>query len=266
MATWHYLENQFLTVTTGRRGLADAIYKDHQQKLTLAAATAPALAPLLVAMNTAAGPWAEKYGAWKNAKAGYRGASQALLNLLEVLRVKPVGGGRSRIEEWDSKIRAHWSPGDPIYDGLLPRGREAFTTGALDAIVDEVARLAERLEEQAGELEEAAAAATGEAATLLTEQANDLTALQAKVATFAGQLNTARNTQTQKEGLVDQLSQQLEPARVTLCTALYRNAGSLIALFAPNQNEVAGFYDLALIMSPPAGEDDEEPGGNPPVG
>jgi hypothetical protein len=277
MAIWHFLENQFQTVTTGRRGLADGIYKDHVQKLTQAAAGNAALNALLAVINTAGAPWADKYGKWKNARAAYRGATQALVNLLDVLKLKPVGGGRSKIDDWDSKIRNHWSPGDPIYDELLPLGREPFTAGTREAIIDEVERLADRLEARAGALLEAAGAPPPPAdAALLTEQAGDVQAVQAKVAAFAALLVAARNTQTQKEGLVDQLSLQLEPARKALCTALYKNLGALMALFAENPGEAAAFYDLTLIMSPPAGADEDEPGagessassesGNPPVG
>ncbi len=201
----------------------------------------------------------EKYNRWKNVRTEYRGATQALQNLLEVLQVKPVGGGRSRIEEWDSKIRAHWSPGDPIYAGLLPLGREPFTSSTRAALPNEVEGLAVRLGQQSEALLTAAGEATGAAPALLTEQGQDLAALRVKVAAFSAALTEARYQQKRKEGQVDQLSRQLEPARVRLCEALYKNMASLIALLMPNQREVAAFYDLALIMAPPAGDDEEEP-------
>jgi len=266
--TWHYLENQFLSVTKKRRGLADAIYKDHLAKLTGKLPGNAALAPLLAVVNAAGGPWSAKYGEWKNARAEYRGATQGVENLLDVLRKKPVGGGRSKIEEWDSKIRAHWSPGDPIYATLLPQGREPFTTGTRDGMLDEVGLLAGRIQPQADQLTAAitAALAAGADATLLTEQRDALVALKPSVVAFSAQVNAARSLQTQKEGFVDEFSEQLEPLRVGLCVALYRNVGSLMAMLAPHQTAVAGYFDLQLIMAPPAGDDEDEPGGNPPAG
>lgn len=263
--TWHYLENQFLSVTKKRRGLADAIYKDHLAKLTGKLPGNAALAPLLAGITAAGAPWSVKYGEWKNARAEYRGTTQAVENLLAILQRKPVGGGRSKIEEWDSKIRAYWSPGDPIYETLLPQGRESFTTGARDQMLDEVGLLAGRIQVQADALAAAAAAASGAEAALLTEQGDALLALKPSVVAFSAQVNAARSVQTQKEGFVDEFSEQLEPLRVDLCVALYRNVGSLMAMLAPHQAEVAGYFDLQLIMAPPAGDDEDEPG-NPPTG
>ena len=75
----------------------------------------------------------------------------------------------------------------------------------------------------------------------------------------------ARNGQTQKEGLVDQLAGQLEPLRLALCAALYKNLASLMVLFAANPPEVAAFFDLTLIMAPPGGGEEEPPPPPPPL-
>jgi len=262
---WHYLENQFLNVTRERRGLLDELSKDHTQKLTQAAQGNPtAMGPLLVVINAAATPWAAKYKAWKDAKAEYRSRTQQMDNLLAVLRVRPVGGDRSLAEDWDSRIRAYWSPGHPIYDGLLPQGREPLTTGTRDEIISEVERLGGRLATRGSQLLQQAPGDPNEAR--LTAQGEALTALGSEVTAFHVQLSGARNTQTQKEGLVDQLSEQLEPLRVAVCVAMFKNLGSLMALFAANPGEVSAFYDLDKIISPPAPDEEEEPEPEPPAG
>jgi len=266
---WHYLENQFDSVTRTRRKLLHQIYLDHLQKLTAGTVGNSNLSSLIAVLNAAGTPWAQRYAAWKNARAAYRGATQTMTNLLDVLRVKPVGGGRSRVEEWDSKIRTYWSPGDPIYDELLPLGREPLTTGEIDTILDEVGRLAERVGTRAQALLDLAGSGTPtpEEAAVLTEQGNHLQTLHTRVLAFSGQLTQARNGQTQKEGAVDQLSGQLKPLRAALCTALYQNLGSLMTLYAANPPEVAAFYDLTLIMAPPEEEEDEdEEEEEPPAG
>ncbi len=100
-----------------------------------------------------------------------------------------------------------------------------------------------------------------------TEQGEALTGLATKVNAFHGGLSTARNTQTQKEGLVGQLSEQLEPLRVAVCVAMYKFLNSLMALIAANPGEVSAFYDLSKIMSPPEEEEEEpEPAPEPPSG
>ena len=62
------------------------------------------------------------------------------------------GAARSKIDEWDSKLKAHWSQGEAAYITLLPQGREPFTSGGRDNIVAEVGSFAERLGNATGPL------------------------------------------------------------------------------------------------------------------
>jgi len=256
--TWHYLENQFEVVTRERRGLAEQIRKNHRAKIVQAVESDPWFAELVTALDAAGGPWAAKYAKWMNARAAHRGATQALENLFAELTVKPVGGDRSKLEGWEAKVRAHWSPGHPHYDGLWPQRRGAFTTGSIDARIGEVRRLGGRLARKSTELAEAAQqpGAPAEGQAELQEQSAALAALAPRVEAFAGRMEEARAQQTRAGGLVTQLGAQLEPLRVALCVALYANLGGLMRKFAGEQTQVAGFFEVSLITRRRKADDD----------
>ncbi len=258
---WHYLENQFDNATKKNRRLMHDILTDHHAKLTGAAVANAGLGPLVTALQPAYEGWQTKYGGWKNARAAYRSATQAVDLLFEQLQVEPTGGGRSKLDAWESQIAAHWGGNDPVYDFLFPQGRAPFREGTTDEILGEVQRLGQRLEVKRVEVADVldGGGLTGEALTAAQEQLAMLEVLAPRVTAFYTQVSTARTVQTQKEGLVDQLSGQVEPARVAAAVALYRNLGSLMALFATNPAEVEGFFDLTLIIEPADDGDEEEP-------
>ncbi len=252
MATeiWHYLENQFETVTEGSRGRMNAILADTHAKLTKGAADNPALVPVLAVLTPAKAAWDTAYGEWKESRAGWRSATQAQANLLATLRVEPAPGERSKIDRWESKAGAEWPRSHPVYAYLFPRGREPFTKGTLESIQDEVKRLGDRMAGQAGDAN----------AGLSPEQVALLTALAGEVTAFHGQLDAARDTQQEIEGLVDRLATRCEQQRVKTATALYQTLAKLMDLFAEPEarGEITSFFDLSLIMAPPASKEEEE--------
>ncbi len=260
---WHYLDNQFLNATFENRKRMHAICTDAVAKMTAAAAANPGVfAPLLVNILAPATAFSTAYLQWKDARAGYRSATQGLDNLFATLLVAPGAGLRSELDKWESKVRSFWSPGHQSYDLLFPSGREPFNSGAREERIAAVAGLGTRATPLSVTLAaQAAAPGTPPAlATELTEQSDAMDDLGTKVSAFHALLTAARTTQTQKEGAVDQLANQLEPLRETVGVALYRNVGLLMAHFAENPSEVAGYYDLELLMySTPEDEDEELP-------
>lgn len=257
--TWHYLENQFDSVTKGNRKLMHAILKDHYGKLSSEAATNPAVQPLLDDLQPVYADWGQKYGDWKSAQTTYGAATVAFQNQLEALQQMPPGDGRSRIDEWASKIASYWTPGSQHYSFLLPRGREPFTTGSRDEIVEEVQRFAARLGVKETELTQLVGQPgnTPEQTADYTEQAAAMSALEAKVNAFYAKLNGARTAQTEKGSQVEQLSGQVRNARVATAEALYRNLAGLMRIFykADDRPRVTEFFDLGMIMNPPAPSD-----------
>lgn len=257
--TWHYLENQFDSVTKGNRKLINAILKDHQGKLKGAAASEPKFQPLLDNLQPVYADWIKKYGEWKQAQAAYGAATVAFENQLEALQQMPPGDGRSKIDEWASKIASYWPASSPHYSFLLPRGREPFTTGTREEIVDEVQRFAGRLAVKQAELTQLGGQAdiTPDQRAEYIEQAAALGALEGKANAFYALLNGARTTQTEKGSAVEQLSGQVRGARLAAAEALYRNLAGLMGIFyrAEERVQVTEFFDTALIMNPPAPSD-----------
>jgi hypothetical protein len=203
--------------------------------------------------------WEKAYGDWKNAQAGYRSASQVVQNLFDTLQLKPVGGGRSLLDDWESKVSSYWATDSAIYSYLFPRGRESLNSGTIEEVVNEVARLVTRLEKTQTDLNTLAAAPGNTPAQTAdyTEQAAAMLRLKEKVAAFSLQLGQARTAQTGQEGALDQLSPQVEAARVEVVDALYKNLADLMSLFylAKDRLRVEGFFDLTLIMNPPVADD-----------
>ncbi len=253
--TWHYLENQFETVTSGSRSRMNAILADSHAKLTLGAAENAALAPVLAGLTAAKAGWDAAYGDWKGARASWRAATQTQVNLLAALRVAPAPGERSKIDRWESKVGGEWARSHPVYAYLFPRGREPFTSGTLEDILDELELLGQRLASKAAE---AAAGLSAEQQTLLTTLAGEVTA-------FHGLLGGARDAQQQVEGLVTRTADLCEQQRGSAATALYRVLAKLMDIFAEpaSRGQVTGFFDLTLIMTPPSPDEEEEVGATP---
>jgi hypothetical protein len=246
--TWHYLENQFETVTDGSRQRMNSLLADTHAKLTKGAADHAALVPVLAVLTPAKTDWDAAFGAWKDARAQWRSASQGQQNLLAALQEEPAPGERSKIDRWESKVGSEWAKSHPIYAYLFPLGRSPFTEGTLENILGEVKRLGERL----------AAKAADAGAGLTAEQTALLTALATEVTAFYTQLSATRDTQQQIEGVVARTADLCEQQRVKTATALYRVLAKLMDIYAePEQRgQVKAYFDLTLIMTPPDQPDD----------
>lgn len=261
---WHYLENQFDAVTTQSRKRMHAIQKNHRARRDAQLAENPQLAPLVAAMEPAALAWETAYGAWRQARAVYRGASKAVENLFTQLQISPGAGGRSRIDEWESKVAGEWPKEHPVFRSLFPRGRAPFTEGGREAVIGELQMLGTRLGEKAGDFADfaAAPATPPEAAAEALAQSGLLANLKVKVESFHAQCAAARVEQLKAHGLVAGRSLEVEPARVALADALYHCLGLLMGIFyrKADRLRIASFFDLKLVMERNSvAEEDEEP-------
>ncbi len=244
--TWHYLENQFDSVTRRARKRMDSILADTHPKLAQGANLNPALEPALAVLTPAKTAWDAAYGQWLDKQAGYRSATQATENLISSLQRAPAPGERSKLDRWESKVAGEWARSHPVYQFLFPRGREPFTSGTREQILDEVERLGGRFTQKAGDL-------AGEAAALLTGLGGEVTA-------FHSELQAARDAQQTTEGEVDQFAALADQRRVEAATALYRVLAKLMDIFAEpaERDQVTGFFDLTLIMTPPRPDEGDE--------
>ncbi len=254
METWHYLENQFDTVTRNSRKRMNSIAADTGAKLNTGAQNVPAIAPIRDAFTSAKTTWDATYQAWANAKATYRSATAALDILFASLRETPSHGERSKVDRWESRVAAEWAKSHPVYIQLFPLGREPLTTGSREQIIGAVQQLGTRLQAKSTD------------ATLSVEQQTLLTSLATEVADFHGQLESARNRQQEMEGLVDTTAATCESQRLEMATILYATLAQLMALYPrPEERmQVVGYFDLTLIMAPPQADNDEpEPAPEP---
>lgn len=227
--TWHYLENQFESVTRTSRKLMDTILTDSHAKFHAGASSHASVNAGYVLLNTAKLNWDTAYSAWHELRAAWRSSTQALLNLLSALQTSPGGGQRSKIDKWESKVASFWGDEHEVYAYLFPLGREPFSSGSREEIINAVEGLGTRLATKANELATAAGdpELPPETAAEYAEQAGALTALSAEVLAFHGLLEAARLLQTQKEGLLASQAtlceQRRKAAAVARFTARWRS-------------------------------------------
>jgi hypothetical protein len=274
--TWHYLENQFDNATVDSRKRMNILVADFKAKIGARAGEHATFASINTEFATHATAWTTAYNGWRNKLAQYRGATQTLENLLEVLALSGAGGTRSKIDEWDSRLQAHWGAHDPVYVTLLPQGRAPFTTGGRDARIAEVGALATRLGEQAPIQNTVVTALQVQMDAITSgggtppqelvdafEDAQDrlatLQSLQTKVAAFSTSLQNARNAQQGVEGQVDAAATAVEARRLTLAQELYGHLGTLMKHFRTTATAAGDFFDLDTLMESGSDEEPEPP-------
>lgn len=259
---WHMRENQFDSVTRYRRKRMNSILTDSWAKISNGALAEAGIVPIKAELLLPKTNWDAAYAGWKGARAAWHGRTKAVDNLFEALQVSPGAGGRSKVAKWRSRVGNFWGDEHEIPSTLFPRGNEAFTDGGRDEIITEIKGLGDRLHTVSLELTEAAAVPglPAEEAEELTEQAEAMEALSVEVLAFHTQIKAARDRQTEKEGLVDQAAALCEQRRKESAKALLLATYMLGAHLLKQDRlaELDGFFDLTLIISPPAGEEDEE--------
>lgn len=244
--TWKYVVNQFDAATADSRVAMNKIAQDHDPKLK-AASLEPGADPRLAQLHTDyqvdLGQWDTAYALWRNTKDGYGGGTNAFEGLLRALAVKASAEETSKVENWDSRIRAEVPHGGTIYTALMPQGRAPFSAGSREEILDAVKGLGTRLSAQT------------------TKPA--LVALGVEVTGFYNQLKAARDAQQGMEGGTDMTADQIEVERAAMATALYGNLGMLMHIYRATPRRVAAFFDLDTLRQPSSAETTPPTGGGP---
>lgn len=228
--TWHYLSNQFEQATRTSFKRCNILNNDHLSKLTSEGAD-PTIADLVTRTTPLSTAYSSAYSVWISASATYKGHTQLVDGLLSQL-------SSTKIKQWDIQIQGQHLEGTPEYTMILPDRRQPFQQGTKDDRLSEVEALATRL------LDYPALAAT-----------------QTDVDAFATLLRTARDNQQQREQLAAMASDQLEVARLALCTIMYGNLGVLMDKYRATPNMVENFWQLDLIRrtGQGSGNDDDLP-------
>ena len=122
------------------------------------------------------------------------------------------------------------------YITLLPNGRKPFQSGGRDARILEVKALSKRLADFPA-----------------------LAAVKTDVDAFAVQMDAIRDTQQQKEGLVEKATDALEQQRKAMTAMMYGNLGRLMDKFMDDPLVIDRFFELQLIRETGSEEEEVEP-------
>ena len=194
MADWHFLENQFLNVTTGNRKRMNIMTHDHKSRLA-AQSTDVDIADLLTRYIPVHDDFVNAYGGWNLARANHISKTSVVTKMRNDL-------SGTLIRQWDSAIIGQHDIVTEEYKALMPNRREPFQTGGIDERISAVKVLRDQLVNYP-----------------------TLAALQTTVADFYGTFNGAREQQQEKEQLVADASTTAETGRIAVGTLMYGNLG-----------------------------------------
>ena len=215
---WIYLQNPFLTATNENYVRARAISIFHDTALQANMAGSAVLQDLYVnRYHPVHLAFMAAYEGWQQQGNIRQGKTLSLTQQLALL-------SGNRINSWDNAIQAVYDKSTPEYKALLPDHRYPFQAGAQEDRVSAVHTLAATL----GNYPSLAAVAT-------------------QVSTFAAGLDTAFADQKTHKSQTTTASDNVEAARIAMCTAQYHNLGALIQLFSNNPAGMEPFFDLAHI-------------------
>ena len=127
----------------------DALIRDHARKCAVQAGRDVRDAELAVisARATAAcTAWEIAYLHWKSSRSAQRGRTHGVRALLQDLRGKRIALWQVMVQNTEIDQRA-WMKGGPGFASLFPNGRRPFQQGGIDARIDSVEALAEKLTE-----------------------------------------------------------------------------------------------------------------------
>jgi hypothetical protein len=213
-----YENNQFDNSTSDDQGLMLVLGSDHTSRLA-AHALDPVIGPLLVRTTPLNTAYSDAYTAHRNAVGSRKGSTLLVEQLLNDL-------SSTRIKQWDIQIQNVHLEGTPDYMVLMPNHRKPFQSGGIDERIAQVKGLGLRLADYPALVD-------------------TMTAVNA----FHTTLKTARDTQQQREQIIDQRSSQLEVARVALARIMYGNLGVLMDLYRDTPTFIADFWEVSLMQS-----------------
>ena len=131
-----YAENQFDSSTRGRLLLMGEVLADTRPRLALAQSTNAGFTAILATLDAVIASWNTAETARANAEAALPASTFALNDKLASLTRKPDADTNSLIEGWDVTIRGVVAFQGPVYQLLLPDGRETLTKGTIEAQID----------------------------------------------------------------------------------------------------------------------------------
>jgi hypothetical protein len=224
--SWRYSTNQFDNSTKNSKKRMKIISTDHDGKL-MERQGEPGIGDLYAFYHPLHEGYINKYSDWMVMRASYKGSSLVIRNLFGEL-------SSSRIRTWDVTIQGFYPLNTQRYVELLPNRRKPFQNGGY---------------------EQRSAAVQALVQAIGTD--DNLHTLKEDVIAFRTSVDDARNAQQGKEGMVDELSLQLEARRIACAEALFRNLGDLMHIYYQDPSHIAAFFDLDNLRR--TSREEEEP-------
>ena len=214
---WIFIQNPFMTVTSGNYSLSVIISTYTDSALNAAKADATILSlynayhPLHLALTSAYNDWLTQEGIQKG----------STLNLTQLL-----AQSTDKINDWDLAVQIQFRKDTPQYKTIFPNGHAPFNTGAQTNRIAAVKALSNHL--------------IGIAALATTKIAVDA---------YYTALDTANTAQKGNKTTTNTASTAVEAARIAACIGLYAVLGGLMQKYSATPEKVGDFMDLENIRS-----------------
>ena len=224
-----YAENQFDSTTVNRLTLMGEVLADTRPRLALAQSTNVGFTTILSSLDAVIALWNSAETARANAEATLPAATYSFTDKLASLTRKPDADTNSVLEAWDNIIRGQVAFQGPVYNLLLPHGRETLTDGTLETQLDEGRDFGIRLSQQ----------------TLKPT----LMALASSVTNFYNGARTLRTAQITAKSAIEASLAALEPIRFQAASVLYSMVGVGMSLWGTTPSKVDTLFDVNLLRS-----------------
>ena len=225
-----YAENQFDSTTVGRLALMGEILADTRPRLALAAAANASFNAALAALDAVITPWNAAETIRANAEAALPSATYSLTDKLASLTRKPDADTNSLLEGWDATIRGTVAYQGPVYQLLLPDGRNTLTAGTIEQQLDAGRDFGVRLTAQVSK--------------------PTLVSLGSIVTTFYNAARALRTTQINAKAAIEAALVTLEALRLQAAAALYAMVGTGMSLWSATPERVDTLFDVSLLRGP----------------
>ncbi|MBC8048440.1 MAG: hypothetical protein H7Y00_16695 [Fimbriimonadaceae bacterium] len=216
--TWQYANNQFDNTTKESFIKMVIISSDHDSKLAAQIADAD-INTIYTFYHPVHQQYITKYTQWRSSIAQREGATLNFTKKIDKLRSVDI-------EDWDIRVSVIYKPDTPEYMAIFPDGRSPFQVGSYESRILAVSTLIENMGTDAA-----------------------LTTIKTDVTAISTVLQTARNTQQGKEGIVVDRSAELEELRFTVAKNMFRSCAKLMDKFWQNPLMIEQFFDLETIRS-----------------
>lgn len=213
---WSYLINPILSVTEDSYRLAVRVSVYHIGALKSKAGD-PFYEKLITDYQPLHDTLVNNYQNWKAATGGQQGKTLTVNQLLRVL-------SSSKARQWDIATQMVHSINTENYKKIFPRRRIPFQQGSQTEKLTAVESLAKAIGNDAA-----------------------LAAVKSDAEKFYTQLYNALETQKGSIAQKGTFSDEVETARIAMCTGQYANLGALINKYAASPEYINQFFDLIAI-------------------